>query len=76
MTKETEAQRRARLKYRKQKTHLLQVQFPIYEYEKIAAYCKHVNLPIATWFRKLIWEAIDSDSTFVYERSENKEELQ
>ena len=74
MAKETEAQRKARLKYRKEKTHLFQIQFPIYEYNKLYAYCKHINMPIATWVRSLIWKAIDSDNTFSYDSDTYSEE--
>ena len=66
MKKETEARRTAKLKYRKNSTHSLVMNFPNKDWGKVDAYCKYIQSPVATWVRKLIWQAIDSDPTFTY----------
>ena len=76
MRKETEAQRRAKLKYRKNNTHSLVIAFPNAEYAKIYTYCKYINSPVATFVRKTIHQVIDSDPTFTYtseEESQNED---
>jgi len=69
-----ESRRNAVNKYRKQGTHALVIHFPNAEYAEIDAYCKHINSPVATFVRKQIHKAIDSDSSFVYTPI-NKSEL-
>lgn len=73
MRKESEAQRTSNLKYRKNHTHTLLMNFPNSKYDIIDAYCKHINSPVATWVRGLIWNAIDSDKTFNYIPNDDKE---
>ena len=62
----TDAQKRAVKKYRKSRTHALVIYFPNKEYDRIDVYCKYINSPVATFVRKLIRDAIDSDPTFTY----------
>lgn len=66
MAKQTITQRKAVLKYRREKTHSLVMNFPKRDYNMIDAYCKFKQTPVATWVRKLIWGAINTDETFVY----------
>lgn len=66
MAKQTEAQKRAVLKYRSSKAKQLRVQYTVEEYAMIEAYCKHINSPIGTWIHKLARDAINSDPTFTY----------
>jgi len=73
MSKETDAQRAAKLKYRKNSTHSLVINFPNAKYDIIDAYCKHINSPVATWVRSLIWDVINSDKTFNYIPNDDKE---
>lgn len=70
MTKMTDARRKTVAKYRKEKTHTLIMYYPNRDYDKIDAYCKFKQTPVATWVRKLIWDAIDSDETFKYKPKE------
>ena len=70
MAKYTEAQRKAVLKYRKEKTHSLVMNFPNNDWKTIESYCQYIQSPIATWIRKLIWGAISSDPTFTYNPEE------
>lgn len=76
MAPRTEAQRRTVAKYRKEKTHTLIMYYPNRDYDKIDAYCKFKQTPVATWVRKVIWDAIDADKMFVYtpkeEENDNK----
>lgn len=67
----TEAQKKAEQKYRKNSTHSLVMNFPNSDWNRLFAYCQHTNYPVATWVRKLIWNAIDSDPTFTYIPEEN-----
>lgn len=66
MVKQTEAQRRANNKYRKEKTKIFQLQYPIQKYNMIIAYITHINKPAATWIKQLIDDAIAADPTFTY----------
>lgn len=66
MAKETEAQRRATLKYRKTKVKQVLLQYPIRDFRIVDAYCKHINMPLATWIKSLIKREIESDKSFVY----------
>lgn len=68
MPKETEAQRRAHLKYRKEKTHSLVMNFPKQDFEIIEKYCALIQFPVATWVRSLIWKEIEANATFEYSR--------
>ena len=66
MAKQTEAQKKANNKYKKNKTKLQTLQYTLQDYDVIKAYCKHINSPVSTWMKSVIRSAIDSDPTFVY----------
>ena len=66
MAKQTEAQKKAVIKYRSNKAKQLRVQYTIEEYNKLDAYCVHINSPIGAWIHKLTRDAIASDPTFTY----------
>ena len=66
MAKQTEAQKRATLKYRHSKVKYLQLQYTLDEFRVVDAYCKHINSPLATWAKELIRREIESDNSFTY----------
>ena len=56
--KESEAQRKAKLKYRSDKRKHIQLEYSLVEYEKIKEYCESLNVPIATWCKSAIERAM------------------
>lgn len=76
MAKQTEAQKRANNKYRREKTKIIQLQYPTEKHHIIMAYATHINKPASTWIKQLIEEAINSDPTFTYspEDKENQDD--
>ena len=72
MAKQTEAQKRAVIKYRSSKAKQLRVQYTVEEYAMLEAYCKHINSHIGSFIHKLVRDTIASDPTFTY-NSEDKE---
>lgn len=56
--KESEAQRRAKLKYRSDKRKHIQLEYSLEEYEQIKEYCKSLNVPVATWCKSAIEKAM------------------
>jgi len=59
--KETEAQRKAKLKYRSAKRKQIQLDYPAEEYERIKEHCESLNVPIATWCKSVIEKAMMED---------------
>lgn len=66
MAKQTEAQKKANNKYRREKTKIFQLQYPTNKHQMIMAYAAHINKPATTWIKQLIDDAINSDPTFNY----------
>lgn len=66
MAKQTEAQKKANNKYRREKTKIFQLQYPTHKHQIIMAYALHINKPATTWIKQLIDDAITSDPTFTY----------
>jgi hypothetical protein len=74
MAKQTEAQKKAVLKYRHSKVKYLQLQYTIEDFRIIDAYCKHINSPLATWVKELIEREIESDNSFTYVPGDENDE--
>ena len=72
MAKQTEAQKRANNKYRREKTRIFQLQYPTNKHQMIMAYAAHINKPATTWIKELIDDAIASDPTFIYNPEEEE----
>ena len=66
MAKQTEAQKKANNKYRREKTKIFQLQYPTNKHQMVMAYAAHINKPATTWIKQLIDDAIASDPTFTY----------
>lgn len=56
--KESEAQRRAKLKYRSAKRKQIQLEYSLEDYEQIKEYCESLNVPVATWCKSAIGKAM------------------
>jgi len=61
MAKISEAKKRADAKYRKEKTHLIQLQYPVERYNEIKDFCDKKEVSVATWCKLVIDKAMKED---------------
>lgn len=61
MAKISEAKKRADAKYRKEKTHLIQLQYPVERYNEIKDFCDKKEVSVATWCKSVIDKAMKED---------------
>ena len=52
-------ERKAKLKYRSAKRKQIQLDYSVEDFERIKVFCQEKNIPVATWCKKVINEALE-----------------
>ena len=55
-------ERKAKLKYRSNKRKQIQLDYSLEDFERIKSFCQAKDIPVATWCKRVINEALDKQS--------------
>ncbi len=55
-------ERKAKLKYRSNKRKQIQLDYSLEDFERIKCFCQAKDIPVATWCKRVINEALEKES--------------